>query len=193
MPRPTRQLTVRLPWPVWARLCALAAADPHGARPGRVAATAVAAGLDVLEGGEGVTGAPTGRLEAAVARPVAQALRAAGLDAKARVGVVTVTALSAPEADALTAENDRRWPGALPDPGPAWHPLPGDPRWALGGMGGPYACESHVVAVEHGGRRVEVAVAAGDTVAVVRQAIAAAWQASEGRGTMAAERGEAGR
>lgn len=57
MPRPTRQLTVRLPWPVWARLCALAAADPHGARPGRVAATAVAAGLDALEGRERGEGA----------------------------------------------------------------------------------------------------------------------------------------
>jgi hypothetical protein len=117
MPRPTRQLTVRLPWPVWARLCTLAAADPHGARPGRVAATAVAAGLDALEGrerGEGAgraADAPTGSPAPAVARRAAARARTAGLDAKARAGVVTVTALSAPEADALTAENDRRWPG----------------------------------------------------------------------------------
>ena len=55
--------------------------------------------------------APTGPLAPALARRVALGARAPGLDAKARVGVVTVTALSAPEADALTAENDRRWPG----------------------------------------------------------------------------------
>ena len=57
--------------------------------------------------------ASTGPLAPALARRVAAKARAAGLDAKTRAGVVTVTAraLTAPEADALTAENDRRWPG----------------------------------------------------------------------------------
>lgn len=51
--------------------------------------------------------APTGSPAPAVARRAAARARTAGLDAKARDGVVT--ALSAPEAGALTAENDRRW------------------------------------------------------------------------------------
>lgn len=90
---PSRQLTVRLPWHVWARLVALAAADPHGARPGRVAATALDRGVEVLER--------------------AAALRGAGGTADAPTGQpgVTVRALTAEQADAITAENDRRWPG----------------------------------------------------------------------------------
>ena len=63
---------------------------------------------------------------------------------------------------------------------PTWKLPPNDPRWALDGAGKPCARESHIVAVEHKGRRVEVAVAAGDTVAVVRQALAAAWRARGG-------------
>lgn len=73
---PSRQLTVRLPWPVWQRLCTLAASDPHGAKPGRVAATAVAAGLEVLE-------APVAKMGEAPAREAFQAL-VAGLEALAR-------------------------------------------------------------------------------------------------------------
>ena len=60
---PSRQLTVRLPWHVWTRLQALAAADPHGARPGRVAATALDRGVEVLERAAALRG-PSGAVDA---------------------------------------------------------------------------------------------------------------------------------
>jgi len=124
---PSRQITVRLPWHVWARLQALAAADPHGARTGRVAAAALDRGVEVLE-------------RAAAGRGPAGAGDAPG-------GHV----------------------------GPVWQPPPNDPRWALDAVGKPYAREPHTVgAMGRNGKRVEVAVAAGDTAGVVGRALEAA-------------------
>jgi len=75
---------------------------------------AAAGGADGSKGVQPDADAPTGPTAPALARQVARQARAAGLDAKARAGVVTGTAraLTPAEADALTAENDRRWPGA---------------------------------------------------------------------------------
>lgn len=125
MPNRPTYPRIALPPALAARCDALRAAATTG-RPSRQAVVerALAVGLGVLEGAQGAPGgldaptpaptpadAPSGPLGPALARRVAAKARAAGLDAKARAGVVTVTALSAPEADAITAENDRRWPG----------------------------------------------------------------------------------
>lgn len=65
----------------------------------------------------------------------------------------------------------------------AFTPAPNDPRWATDAAGTYYACEAHTVgAMAPNGRRVTVAVAAGDTVNVVERGLEAAWRASEQRG-----------
>jgi hypothetical protein len=57
----------------------------------------------------------------------------------------------------------------------AFVPAPNDPLWATDAAGTTYACEAHTVgAMAPNGRRVEVAVAAGDTAGVVGRALEAA-------------------
>lgn len=68
-----------------------------------MAATAVAAGLDALEGREGA-GSAGRTADAPTGSP-------APSGTPSQAGGVETRWLSAPEAGALTAENDRRWPG----------------------------------------------------------------------------------
>jgi len=115
MPNRPTYPRIALPPALAARVDALRAGAPTG-RPSRQAVVerALGLGLGVLEGAQAGPGAAAGPKPAPTPADASTGPLAHATGRRvARAGVVTGTAraLTPAEADALTAENDRRWPG----------------------------------------------------------------------------------